>query len=120
LPFDVVHDAPESLGYVVSSNKDSDKLLFCTDTFYLKYRVSGLSIIAIECNYSIQDVTAHERLPRLITSHMSLEHLIDMLKANDLSNVKQIYLLHLSEDNSDAERFKLEVQKATGAEVYVA
>ena len=58
-------------------------------------------------------------MPRLIKSHMSLEHFLDLLKANDLHEVKQIYLLHLSNNNSDAERFREAVQKLTGTEVYV-
>ena len=80
-----------------------------------------------ECNYSTEAVQYSVQngyipaalVPRLIKSHMSLEHFIDLLKANDLSNVKQIYLLHLSNNNSNAEQFKEEVQKLTGTEVYV-
>jgi len=34
--------------------------------------------------------------------------------------VRQIYLLHLSDGNSDAEAFKRQVQQETGAEVYIA
>ena len=61
-----------------------------------------------ECNYSKEGLERSiregyipiERVPRLIKSHMSLDHLLDMLHANDLRNVRQIYLLHLSEANS--------------------
>ena len=60
-----------------------------------------------------------ELVPRLVRSHMSLEHLIMTLKANDLSRVRQIYLLHLSANNSDERRCREEIQKLTGAEVYV-
>ena len=60
-----------------------------------------------------------ERVPRLMKSHMSLEQLLDMLWANDLRNVRQIYLLLLSSNNSEEQRFREEVQKQTGAEVYV-
>ena len=52
-------------------------------------------------------------------SHMSLEHLLEMLQSNDLRDVRQIYLLHLSADNSEEDRFRREVQCLTGAEVYV-
>ena len=57
--------------------------------------------------------------PRLFKSHMSLEHLKDMLNANDLSNLQQIFLLHLSNNNSDEQQIKTEIERLTGVEVYV-
>lgn len=127
LPFDVQHDAPEPLGFLFASMATGEKLLYFTDTFYVKYVFQGLTHILCECNYDLglvmQSVNAGyipaALAPRLITSHMSLEHLLDMLKANDLSKVQQIYLLHLSNNNSDAARFKEAVQRLTGTEVYV-
>lgn len=127
LPFDVQHDAPEPLGFLLTSRRTGEKLLYFTDTYYLKYRFTGLTHIMGECNYSM-DIVEHsvrngyippELVPRLVKSHMSLEHFLDLLKANDLHEVKQIYLLHLSNNNSDAERFREAVQKLTGTEVYV-
>jgi phosphoribosyl 1,2-cyclic phosphodiesterase len=127
LPFDVQHDAPEPLGFLLTSRRTGEKLLYFTDTYYLKYRFTGLTHIMGECNYSMDIVEQSVRngyippelVPRLIKSHMSLEHFLDLLKANDLHEVKQIYLLHLSNNNSDAERFREAVQKLTGTEVYV-
>lgn len=127
LPFDVQHDAPEPLGFLITSAETGERLLYFTDTYYIKYRFDGLTHIMAECNYGtdelIHSVEAGyipvELVPRLMRSHMSLEHFLEMLKANDLTHVRQIYLLHLSNNNSDAERFKTETQKATGAEVYV-
>jgi len=127
LPFDVQHDAPEPLGFLVSSSVTGEKLLYFTDTYYIKYRFQGLTHIMAECNYSMEVI--HESIgsgymqedlkKRILSSHMSLEHLLDILQANDLSQVKQIYLLHLSNTNSHADEFKAAVQKATGKEVYI-
>jgi len=127
LPFDVEHDAPEPLGFLFTSRATGEKLLYFTDTYFVRYRFRGLTHIMAECNYSEEGLRRSveagyvpvERVPRLLKSHMSLEHLLDMLRANDLSRVRQIYLLHLSRDNSDERRFREEVQKLTGAEVYV-
>lgn len=127
LPFDVQHDAPDPLGFLLTSRATGEKLLYFTDTYYIKYRFTGLTHIMGECNYSMDIIEQSVRngyippelVPRLIKSHMSLDHFLDLLKANDLSQVKQIYLLHLSNNNSDAERFKEAVQKLTGTEVYV-
>ena len=127
LPFDVDHDAPEPLGFLFTSTATGEKLLYFTDTYFLRYRFQGLNYIMAECNYSMEGIRRSvelgyipiERVPRLMKSHMSLEHLLDMLKANDLRHVRQIYLLHLSNDNGDERMFREEVQKQTGAEVYV-
>ncbi|HEY5576238.1 MAG TPA: MBL fold metallo-hydrolase [Clostridiaceae bacterium] len=127
LPFDVQHDSPEPLGFLIRSNETGEKLLYFTDTYYIKYKFQGLNIIMAECNYdteTLQHSVAAGYIPielasRLMKSHMSLDHLLDLLKSNDLSQVKQIYLLHLSSNNSNEVRFKEEVQKLTGTEVYV-
>ena len=127
LPFDVQHDAPEPLGFLLESTANGERLLYFTDTYYIKYRFDRLTYIMAECNYSkealLKSIEAGyvpiELVPRLVKSHMSLEHFIEMLKANDLTDVRQIYLLHLSDNNSDAEHFREEVRRATGAEVYV-
>ena len=127
LPFDVQHDAPEPLGFLFTSTFTGEKLLYFTDTYYIKYKFQGLTHIMAECSYDTETLQKSveagyipiELVPRLVKSHMSLEHFLDMLKANDLSKVRQIYLLHLSNNNSDEKRFKEAVQKLTGAEVYV-
>lgn len=122
MAFDVEHDAPEPLGFLLKSNVTSEKLLYFTDTYYLKYTFKGLNYIMGECNYSIKtlnkDLNPTLR-DRILESHMSLEHFVEFLQANDLSQLKEIYLLHLSNDNSDEDLFKKTVQKIIGIEVYV-
>lgn len=126
LPFDVDHDAPEPLGFMLESTITGEKLLFFTDTYFLRYTFSGLTHIMGECNYSrealiesIESGAIPQALaPRIIKSHMSLEHFLGILQANDLSKLKQVYLLHMSSSNADIEQMKTEVQKVTGAEVY--
>ena len=114
-------------GFLFESTATGEKLLYFTDTYYIKYRFQGLTHIMAECNYDNETMARSveagyipvELVPRLVKSHMSLEHFIDLLRANDLRSVQQIYLLHLSDNNSDEKRFKEEVQRQTGAEVYV-
>jgi phosphoribosyl 1,2-cyclic phosphodiesterase len=120
LAFDAVHDCEGTLGFLIGSAVTSDKLVYLTDSMYCPHIFTGITHWLIECNYSTQDVTRWADYNRVVKTHMSLETVLRLLKANDLSGVKQIYLLHMSDDNSDEARFKTEVQKATGAEVYVA
>lgn len=127
LPFDVQHDVSEPLGFLLA-NQEGEKLLFATDTYYIKYRFNGLTHILLECNYSMQILNeniANGSVPavmkkRLMKSHFSLENVLEFFKANDLSKVKEIWMLHLSDSNSNEKLFKNEVMKATGKPVYVA
>ena len=120
LPFAVHHDAAQPVGYLIRSTLSGEKLLFVTDTYYIDYHFNELTHIMIEANYSNEALKDAEKKNRLRRSHMSIENCIEMLKANDLSHVKEIWLLHLSASNGDAEDFKRQVQAETGCEVYIA
>jgi len=125
MPFETIHDAVEPLGFLMAQGKV--KLLFAIDTEYISHRFSGLTHILIGVNYSMEIVKSRLKSGelnsglwrRIIKSHMSLETLLDFLRANDLGQVRKIYLLHLSDSNSDAKLFKLKVQEVTGKEVIV-
>jgi len=105
------------------ADRSGDKLCYINDSYYSKYKFSGVGIYAVGCNYSKR--TIREDIPpaqkhRLLRSHMSLETLLDFLAANDLRSVREIHLLHLSDNNSDEDLFKDLVQGNTGIPVYVA
>ena len=50
---------------------------------------------------------------------MSIEQLLEFFKANDLSKVEQIYLIHISDNNGSPVTFKRRVKKLTGVPVEV-
>lgn len=121
LSFETVHDCPGSVGFLVSDGKD--KLLYASDTYYIKNKFRGLTIIAIECNWSNDtwaDGIDESLKRRIMTTHLSLEVVKEFLTVTDLSKVREIWLLHMSNSNSNAEMFKSEIQKLTGKPVYVA
>lgn len=123
LAFDTPHDV-ENLGFLMVS-ESGEKALHLTDTPYCKYRFQSLNYIMVECNYDLDVLKANvvagvvDRavMRRTIRSHMSLQTCLGFLRANDLRQVRQIWLLHLSDSNSDSERFKTEVQRLTGKPV---
>ena len=127
-PFETNHDCAEPLGYLLLSQHTGERLVFITDSYYVKYRFEKLNYIMVECNYAEdiirQNVTdgivAESMRKRILRSHLSLDNCKELLRANDLSEVKEIYLLHLSDNNSDEERFKKEVEAVTGRPVYIA
>jgi len=125
LPFDLEHDAAQPFGFLIAQGKE--RLLFIPDTAYCRDRFVGATIIACECNH-IGEILSENiqkgHLPpvvgrRVRRNHLSLETLIKMLKANDLSKCRTIYLMHLSDGNSNEEQMKLAVQRAIGVPVYV-
>jgi len=120
-PFSAHHDAAEPLCFLMAGR--SGRLLFATDTAYIAHRFEGLTHLMIEANYSaplLKDNTPASDLRRsILQDHMSLETLIRMLRANDLTKVEEIYLLHLSNNNSDAAMFKRRIQEVTGKPVYI-
>lgn len=125
--FNVQHDAKEPLGYLIYSEATKEKLLFATDTFYIQSKFAKLNYIMIECNYAKEILKKNidgGKIPkvvakRLYSSHFELENVKEFLKANDLSQVKAIYLMHLSDGNSDEKRFKHEIMALTGKPVIV-
>jgi len=127
LPFETQHDAVDPVGFLIY-HSNFGKLLFITDSYYCKYKFSGLNHIMIECNYSsdvlnrnIEAGLVHPVLAsRLLKSHFSLENVKEFLNETDLGQVREIILLHLSDSNSNAEQFKEEIEKLTGKPVYIA
>lgn len=127
LPFQAQHDAAEPLGFLIQ-HSNIGKLLFITDSYYCQYKFTGLDHIMIECNYSmeilnknIEENLVHPVLAnRLLKSHFNLENVKEFLKATDLTTVKEITLIHLSDSNSNAAEFKNEIERLTGKVVYIA
>lgn len=125
LPFDIKHDV-ENHGFLIQSDTGK-RLLFASDTYYVRYKFNDLTHLMIECNYSESILSEQEEREyihpalarRIRASHFSLENVLEFLKANDLSKVEEIHLLHLSSSNSDEDMFKKAVQEATGKLVFV-
>lgn len=124
IPFPTQHDAAKPLGFLIKSLVTNEVVLFATDTYYVKNKFEGLNYIMIECNYANdilekRDNISKKQKDRLYKSHFELENVKEFLRNQDLTQVKEIYLMHLSSGNSDEERFKREIQELTGIPVYV-
>lgn len=128
LPFDTEHDAKEPLGFVIYDKISKEKLLYATDTYFIRYRFKRLNYLLLECNYST-DILKNNRsngdihkvlYQRLLTSHFSLENVLEFLKANDLTYMRKIVLCHLSDKNSDENIMVNEIANLTGITPIIA
>ena len=110
VPFATFHDAREPLGFLIKSRVDGDVLAFATDTMNLRYKFPGLNILAIEANYDKNILERCERMPekiryRITNSHMEIDTLCEYLRSLDLSQCREIHLLHLSDATSHEGHF---------------
>lgn len=125
--FDTQHDCKDPMGFLIY-HEEMGLMLFATDTYYLKYKFGGLNHIMIECNYCNTIIDKNVQagvIPsyvrnRVIRSHMSLATTISTLKANDMSKVNNIVLIHLSSKNADHDLFKTKVEREIGKLVTIA
>lgn len=126
MAFPVIHDCT-CHGFMVR-HKDCGKVVFITDSAYSPFKFSGINTWMLESNYSQQILDDHVlngRLDpflrrRIMQSHMSLDTVKKLLQANDLTETRNVVLLHLSNGNADAKAFKSEIEGLTGINTTIA
>lgn len=126
-PFEAIHDAKEPVNFYIKDIRTKESLLFVTDTAYMPYKIPNVDILMVECNYVknvIDSNTKNDSLNlslrnRIVKNHMSLETLLKALNQADLSNLKKVYVLHLSDANSQEKVILEAIQRQTGAIVEI-
>lgn len=125
--FNIEHDTPEPLGFVID-HPESGRTLFLTDTCYIDKKFPGINNMLLEANFCddimqkrLESGSLNERLAaRIRKNHLSLNQCLSILEENDLSQVNNICLIHLSDGNSHAKRFQETVYNATLKNVTIA
>lgn len=125
VPFATFHDAAEPLGFLIKSRVDGDVLAFATDTVNLRYQFPGLNILAIEANYDKAVLERCDKMPdkvryRISNSHMEIDTLCDYLRTLDLSQCREIHLLHLSDATSHEGHFINKVSRLVPPNIKVS
>ena len=121
----MLHDV-SCLGFVIE-HIEMGKVFFATDTYAIRHRVAGIDYYMIESNYNdevLNENIAKGIVPlamrdRLMFSHMEAELTAQYLKRCSLNRTKGIFLMHLSDNNSNANLCVDKVVKATGKPTYV-
>lgn len=129
LPIQAVHDAKEPVMYYIDDIKTKENLLFVTDTAYMPYKISeDINILMIECNYVkrlIDERVDENKINvslrnRIVKNHMSLETVMEALDSVRMSKqLKKVYILHLSDGNSDEKLIRDSIEKKLGVPVEV-
>lgn len=121
-PFPVVHDVP-CVGYLIT-HPEMGKLVFATDTEYVKYRFQNVNHIMIESNYSKQYLDeSEERIEKrrhVLYGHMSIETATDFVQQNNSYDLRNVVLMHLSERNGAPNEFRQKVDQVVSCNVWVA
>lgn len=124
-PFEVVHDV-ECYGFIIQDGEDS--LMFATDceSIVSSLREYNFTQMMIECNYydlyaakALKSNNENPKLIRQINAHMSLHTCIQTIQMCMTINLKEIYLMHLSDELSDEKIMKYLVEYNTHIKTFV-
>ena len=119
--FRLVHDVP-CYGFYMQ-HPDIGTLVYASDTEYIKYRFKNLNHILVEANYS-DDLIEHEAVNRehVLRGHMSLQTALDFISTNDNPALRNVVLLHLSDNNANSAQFLQKTKETVkyGADCYIA
>ena len=108
-------------GFLIT-HPELGRMLYITDTELVKWRFKDINHILISCNYQKKYIDDENLAKRnhVFRGHMELETVKEFIKANNSDSLKNIILCHLSNDNSNPEECKAEVEKVAKCHVYVA
>lgn len=120
--FDASHDI-DTLGFIIESG--SEKVFFLTDSYkliwnFISYQFTCVMIEANYCEDIIKSKSETFINRRRLRSHMSIQTAILTLEKMDLSQCRNIVLLHLSDGVSNEKEFKEKTEKRFGIPVTIA
>jgi len=105
-PFQVPHDASDTVGFVLDDGKS--RLCVVTDigqaTALVKFKMSDCDIVVVESNHDVEMLRQSDRpwsLKQRIegrSGHLSNEDAAELVRESASSRLKTIFLAHLSED----------------------
>lgn len=120
--FPLVHDVP-CFGFLVC-HPECGKVLYISDTEYVKYRFKNLNHILVEANYDKELLAETEEVSRkrnhVLSGHMEIRTTCEFLRVNQNPGLQNVVLLHLSEDNADSGQFRSKVSGFVDCPVQIA
>jgi phosphoribosyl 1,2-cyclic phosphodiesterase len=110
--FPVVHDV-DCYGFYIE-HPDMGRLVFATDTQYVKYCFRNLRVnhIMIECNYQVgRFEVLSPKSEHVISGHMSEQAAMEFVEANRTESLRTVLFVHLSNENADWEEVTEDLKK---------
>jgi phosphoribosyl 1,2-cyclic phosphodiesterase len=121
IAFNVEHDCAGAYGFIIEEIATGERMLFINDTKMVKWDFSEYRFdhVMIECNHDDEIISLKdERTRRVANSHMSLRTTALTLERMNLTDTKDIYLMHMSSGNSDEQKALELIARQTGLPVY--
>lgn len=119
---EVKHNVP-CYSFVIDC-PDTSRVLFITDCADFPWKVNGVNHLLCEANYMediILDRAARDEWSASASNnHLSIEQSVSIIKRHFSAKLQTVVLLHLSDGNSDENRFREMVKRETGIEPYIA
>ena len=119
--FDLIHDVP-CYGFYIE-HPEIRKMIYASDTEYIKYRFKGLDHILVECNYDKNFIQSDAvNRSHVLEGHMELQTTKEFVRVNNNPDLRNVVLLHLSANNSNEEDFKRQMEEVVdqSANVFIA
>ena len=118
-PFALEHDVP-CFGFYIR-HPEMGSLIYATDPEFVKYKFPNINHVLVEANYFADDMSLDaENKEHVITGHMEINTALDFVKKNDNDDLREVMLMHLSQENADREKFLNMAKQVTNKPVYIA
>lgn len=100
------------VGYLIEHPDSGLKMVYVTDTQYVKYTFAGLTAMLIEMNHSDEYIDRNAaKFPHVIQGHLEKQTTLECIKANMNDKLQTVILCHLSSDGSDPLEFENSVRE---------
>ena len=117
--FPLVHDVP-CFGFLME-HPETGRLLYASDTEYIRYKFRGLNHILVEANHDKNMLDESKpQYSHQITGHMEINTTLDFLNVNKSVELRNVILLHLSQECSLENVFLKEAAKVSGVNCFIA
>lgn len=99
--FELAHNVPNN-AFIIDTS-DGIRILYCTDTREIPFKVKNVNYAIIECNYDFEDLVdnmaSRETHDSQFDNHHNIDDCIDYLKTIYSEKLRGVILWHLSRGN---------------------